>query len=455
MRGSRSLLVLLVLALGLGAYIYFVESKRDTSDPATRKAKAFAVETGTIEEVTVHAASGEETTLKKSGTDWQVVAPVSAPADNSTVSSIVSSLETLEKQKTLEENPTSVSPFGLEPARIRVRFKVTGDSTPRELLIGNKTPTGSDLYARIAGAPALFLISAYLEDSFSRSTFDLRDKTVLKFSRNDVDTIRLEPAAGPAVTLTRKGTDWQISQPTQARADFLAVDAILNRASQGQMKAIVAGEPAAPTAADLRKFGLERPQLVVTFGAGSTKATLALGGNQDGATLYARDLSRPVVFTVEAGLLTDMKKAPADLRVKDVFEFKSFNTQSLEIVRGTATYAFEKTPAPAGAAAGSDTWKQTKPAAKDMNATGVTDLLNTWSSLRADSFVDRPLATGEDVVVTAKFGDTGSAKTETVTFRKSGDTVHAIRASEPGAAVIPVAEYQKAVIQFNELTGTK
>jgi hypothetical protein len=40
-------------------------------------------------------------------------------------------------------------------------------------------------------------------------------------------------------------------------------------------------------------------------------------------------------------------------------------------------------------------------------------------------------------------------------LRKSGTTVHAIRASEAGAAVVPTAEFDKALNQLKELTGTK
>ena len=61
MRGGRSFLILLVLALGLGGYAYFVESKRDLSDPKTVKAKVFGLEAGKIEEVKVTSASGETT----------------------------------------------------------------------------------------------------------------------------------------------------------------------------------------------------------------------------------------------------------------------------------------------------------------------------------------------------------------------------------------------------------
>ena len=107
MRGGRSLLVLLVLAAGLGAYIYFVESKRDLTDPATRKDKVFSVETGKIEEVQLRSPNGN-TTLKKNGTTWQIVAPVTAAADEYTVSSLVYALETLEGAR--HRVPMAVNP---------------------------------------------------------------------------------------------------------------------------------------------------------------------------------------------------------------------------------------------------------------------------------------------------------------------------------------------------------
>ena len=78
MRGLRSFLVLLVLGAGLGGYLYFVESKRDPSD-ADKKDKVFTVESDKIDELTVKSESGERTTLKKTGSDWQIVAPVAAP----------------------------------------------------------------------------------------------------------------------------------------------------------------------------------------------------------------------------------------------------------------------------------------------------------------------------------------------------------------------------------------
>jgi hypothetical protein len=456
MRGARSLIVLLVIAAGLGAYIYFVEAKKDLSDPALKRDKVFAIAPGKIDQVTVTATGGDVTTLKKSGDAWQVVAPVTAPADASAASSIVSTLETLEMNKSLGDQTTSLANFGLDPPRYRVAFRAEGDAAEHVLNVGNKTPTGSDLYAQVAGKPTLFLLSAYLDDNLNRTTFDLRDKTVLKFARDDVDAISLQPAGAPAIVIAKKDVDWVMQSPVEARLDPMAIDTLLSRAGSIQAKSIVGDGAQAPTAAELKKYGLDTPQLTVTVGAGSTRASLAIGGHREDGTLYARDLSRPLVYTIEAAALTDLDKKPDDLRVKDIFTFKSYDALGLEITSGGTTAAFEKTAGAAGAdGTPSDVWKQTKPEARDANQTAMTDLLNTLSSLRADSFLAKAAASGEDIAVVARFGDRAKPKEERVTLRKSGATAQAIRDGVPGAAAIPTADFDKALTQLKALTGGK
>ena len=65
MRGLRSTIALFVILLGLGAYIYFVESERD---PAAEDAleQVFDVEAANVTGLQV-VSDGEETTLRKDG----------------------------------------------------------------------------------------------------------------------------------------------------------------------------------------------------------------------------------------------------------------------------------------------------------------------------------------------------------------------------------------------------
>jgi hypothetical protein len=165
-----------------------------------------------------------------------------------------------------------------------------------------------------------------------------------------------------------------------------------------------------------------------------------------------------MVFSVEATLLDDLKKSPSDVRPKDLFEFRTFSGDSVDIAHGAETVGFAKqkpAASPAGAAPPPDVWKQTKPAAKDVDQTKLNDLLTNISNLRADKFADKPLASGDEYVVTARYGEPGSLKEERITFRKSGDVVHAIRQGEQGAAIVPTADFDKVVTGLKELAGSK
>jgi len=150
MRGGKSFLILLVLALGIGAYAYFVESKRETSDsPETKRDKVWTIDSSKIEEIDIKAANGELTKLKKNGTTWQIVAPQTMEADQDAVSTITMAVSSLESSKTIDDKPASAKPYDLDPPRATVSVKVSGDATPKQLELGSKTPTGSDLYARL------------------------------------------------------------------------------------------------------------------------------------------------------------------------------------------------------------------------------------------------------------------------------------------------------------------
>ncbi len=452
MRGGKSFLILVALALGLGAYIYFVEMKREPGDASLKKPDVFTVDTEKVEEVELRSAAGSVTTLKKNGALWQIVAPETLDADEAEISSVLSTLKSLEVQRTLEEKPASVAAYGLEPPRLTVGFRAGGETAMQRLQIGNKTPTGGDLYARIEGQPQLFLISAYVEDSLNKTTFALRDKSVLKFARENVDSLTLEPLAGGALAFAKKGADWRFTKPLDVKADFSAADGIVGRLSQSRMKSVVVSD----AGSDLKKYGLDKPELVATVGAGSTRATLAIGGKADDTSLYARDLSRPIIFTVEKSLLDDLKKKPEDLRKKDLFEFRTFNTAGMDLAVNGQSFTFGKEKGGGKEQSSAvDQWKQQKPAAKDVDQSKMTDLLTILSNLRADTFADQPLATGETVEVTARFGDTAAPQTEKVTFRKSGTTVHAILPGEAGAAVVPTADFDKALALIKELTGVK
>jgi hypothetical protein len=456
MRGGKSFLILLALVAAIGGYAYFVESKREPgADDAAKKAKVFTVDQAKIDEVEVKAAAGDLTRLKKDGGTWRITLPATYDADQSDASSLVSSLPGIEVGHIVDEKPASLKDYGLDPARISVGYRVTGDQTMHRLLIGVKTPVGSDLYAQVEGQPKVFLIGAFNEDTFNKTTFNLREKTALKFARESVTSVKIDQA-GKAVTIAKEGNAWRLGAPTGARADQGAVEGIVSKLADAKMKALTSDAPA-PGAADMKKWGLDKPVAVVTVVAGSANASLAFGAKADDTSIYARDLSRPLVFTVESTLFDEIKKKPDDLRQKDLFESRSFSTITLDVTVGGQTFSYGKQKTGSGDTA-TEVWKQTKPAVKDVDQTKFTDFMSAMAGLRAESFTDKAAA-GDQTTFTATYGDATSPKNETVTFHvakdKTGSKVTATRPGEPGAAVVSSTEWDKLFAMVKDLTGVK
>jgi hypothetical protein len=436
MKGLRSTLILIVVLAGLVGYIYYLNNREDVPEDA--KEKAFASVTAEdIEEIQITSASGQTSRAQKVDGAWKIVAPESADADQSELSSITSSLATLELQRVVDEKGADVKAYGLEPPRFEVEFRAKGDKEPRRIQFGERTPTGGDLYARVPGQPRVFLVSSFLDSTFNKDTFALRDKTVIKIDRDKVD--RLEIVADKrSVTLAKNGMEWRIVAPMMARADFAAVEGTLERLSSAQMQAIVS-----PDAADAKKHKLDPPVATVTAAAGSSRATLLFGATEN-AMIYAKDSARPMLFTVAPTLYTDIVREIGEFRRKDLFDSRSFTATHVEFTRGAETVVLNKTRN----SDGSEAWKNGS--GKIIHAMKVEELLSKVSSLRAESFdtnANAALRTPA-LVVTVQFDD---KKMEKVTFARAGSDIVASRSDEPGTARVLTASFDEVFKGIDEM----
>jgi hypothetical protein len=392
MKGLRSFLVLLVVAAALGGYLYY-DSKHETTDEKKNEKVFVDLKSEKIDRITIKSDKGETTSAQKQGDNkWQLTEPAATPADEAELSGITSNLASLEVQRVVDDQASDFKQYGLDPARIEVGFRLDGKD--RRLLIGQKTPTGSDMYARVPERPRVFLVPSYLDTTFDKSPFDLRDKTILKIDRDKVDKVEIQ-TEDRTIAVSKQGADWHLTSPVNARADFSAVEGVIGKLNSTQMKAITAPDVSDPKA--LKEYGLDKPVATVKIGSGSSQAGLAIGKSAGEGVVYARDLSRPMVFTVESALADDLKKPADDFRIKDLFDSRSFNTTRLEIVRNGQTVAWEKDK---------DAWKQTLPAAKAVDGAKVDALLTALSGARATGFADKaPALDKPELVVSVKFDD--------------------------------------------------
>ena len=450
MRGIWSTLALILVLAGLGGYIYFVDSTRPAStgiegEPA--RTKVFTVEADKVNEIRL-TFKGQTSLLRKTDAGWRMIEPTAVEADPPEVLGLAQAIANLESVREVVDNPSDLKQFGLAEPPIAVEFKADGGAAG-SFKLGNKNATQGEMYALKGGDDTVFLVSAFQESSFNREPFALRDKKILKFDREKADTLTLVKGAN-AIELSRNGSDWRVVKPVASRSDYSVVEGFITRLSSANMAALLE-----ENAADLVKYGLDKPTMTVTIGAGSAKTVLSIGKTENNQT-YAKDASRPIVFTVDSTLQTDLNKNFDEYRKKELFEFRAFNLAKMRAVLdapgGPKTYEIEKVaPAKPGDA---ETWKVTRVggASHTADSAAADDLLSKLVALKAESFLTGNAKTGLDkpaLVVGVSYDD---GKYERVRFGSVGDNAYAVRDGEAGVAKVETGAMRAAMQAFDTVT---
>ncbi len=415
----NTLIALVILGALYGGFTYWEKRKASQpvkSETSTTSEKIFSVDAGHVRAFTIKPREGEPVTCRREGGTWTITEPKKLAADQSGISSLLSSLTSATVDQVVEQKPSNLKDFGLDNPS--VTLDVATDTKPGKftLLLGDETPTSGGVYAQVAGNPRVITLASYLKSSFDKKVFDLRDKRILTIPTGQVNRIEVVGKSKHWTLAKNPEGVWDLVLPPAVRADRFTAEGIVSRLESGTMQSVVADDKK-----NIGKYGFGSPEVTIRVSGAGTTQTLTLG-KKEGERYYAMNSATDPVFTLDSSFLSDFQKDPGDLRAKDLFTFSTFEVKRLEVVIPGGSRTFEKGP--------QNKWKQTAPTAKDVSTDKVEALLNKLRDLRAESF-----PTGEKLEqygltkpayrFKAQFGDKN--ETETVELAKVGEHVYARR----------------------------
>lgn len=378
------MVVVLAVALGLGGYLYFYESKQEPK-PDKVKEKVFALDKARVKELDLASLEGAH--LVKAGGSWRLTAPQDAPADGAVVDGLLTSLEGVEVEEVVGDAVTDLAQYGLGKPRVVVTA-VPDAGTPFVLQLGDKTPDGANVYAKTAASPRVFTVAGHATGAFEQKPFDLRDRDVLHLKRDEVKGIAVTGPQG-AYALAGDGDAWTVVKPLSTRAARWPVDGLLGALAGLRMESV-----AAEDAKDLKAYGLEPPARTVTLTMtdGATR-TLEIGGPAPGdKRFHARDASTRQVVVVPGAIVDDLAKGLVELRAKRLFEVATYEVASIETEAGGVKRAYLRSSERGTDGVDVYKWKRTAPDAKDLDTNKVQDTLFAVGGLEVQDFVDGPAA---------------------------------------------------------------
>lgn len=167
---------LLVVAVGLGSYVFLNEAQKPAPTPTPLPGQAAAptpqaINTFAADDVasiSVRTAQGETMVARPQGGDWLMTRPRPAPADQVRVGALASQLATLNSLVAISlEGGRPASEYGLDPAKVTVTISKR-DGTTDELTIGDQSPVNDGYFARKNRGNTVYVINSAANDAIRR-----------------------------------------------------------------------------------------------------------------------------------------------------------------------------------------------------------------------------------------------------------------------------------------------
>jgi Domain of unknown function (DUF4340) len=321
----RTTLILFVLALAIGLFIKFYESKRPNTQEANRRAQnVINFERDKIDGIVIQNAD-ERIELKRSDKKWRLESPVKDLADSSVVDNLLFDLEDWKKDTTIspkeiEADKNRMSEYGV--AKAKLRLKLQGPNAPPEVLFGNNAALEGKNYVRLENSKDVFLVSQSIKNQISKKPEEFRDRKLTDTVATQVVRLSIKSAAGE-MELQKQADHWQIVKPLRARADDQKVNDLIAQITNSRIAQFVADD-----AGDLHPYGLAEPRGAVTIFTGGDKSAasgqiLQIGGVPEKAKdqVYVRFTPRKFVYTLPNKIESILGTKPNDLRDRHLVRF--------------------------------------------------------------------------------------------------------------------------------------
>jgi Domain of unknown function (DUF4340) len=197
--------------------------------------------------------------LEKQDSGWKIEKPAAYKADEAAVRSLLSSLRSLRAMDFPSEKADDLAKYGLDQPRLTVVLGIGADKAETTLLVGKEDKEKKRTYVKVGNRPTIFEVGDWVYRDFNKNLGDLRDKTILALSKNDVASIEVSHTGGGGFTLKKDAAGkWSI-EGVQGQPDNAKVEAFL-----GDLVDLKGYEIADEHPTDLTQYGLAAPALTIT-----------------------------------------------------------------------------------------------------------------------------------------------------------------------------------------------
>ena len=366
-----------VLLAGLAAALWWSnrdEKAKEGKPAADAPPKILALGADTIQRIDIRHRGEDPVSLKLNGVTWEMTSPKPMAVDGAAVSAITSAAVSVDSERVVDPNVSDLKAYGLAPAAIEVDLGTKNGKTSK-LLIGDNTPAGSAVYAKLDGDPRLFTMPMFSKTAFDKEPKDLRDKRLLPFTQDKLSRIEIT-AQKQTYEFVKKGeSEWQIVKPKAMRADSSQTDDMVRQLARAEMDLSGVQDDKKNAAA----FSSAPVLAIVKVTDQNGTKTLEIHKLKD--DYYAKSSAVDGVYKITKALADSLDKPVDAYRNKKIFDFGFSDPTHIEVSDGGKTTIFDKS---------GENWMS---GGKKMDSTSMQAFTDRLRDLSASKFAESGFTT--------------------------------------------------------------
>lgn len=350
---SKSTWVWLTIAAVLFATVFAVD-KYGRKKPPEMVALLPDFKAAAVTSVQFTPAGPQEIRVERTNRSWQLVRPISYPAQATSVEMLLHALERLAPAVTISaaevrQRTNADAAFGFDK---RTTLTLYSGAQSRQLVIGNQTAPGDQIYVQVVGTEGVFVVDARLLQLLPGKVDDWRDTGLVDLRTITFDHLVVSNAT-TLLHLKQENTNalWRLTYPLTARADNFRLMDALQKLHGTRVAGFVTDDPRS----DTESFGFQNPELELTLAQGTNTITALQFGKSptnDSTLVYARRAGFPTIVTIERQLL-ELWLAPLEKFRDPYLVSRQRGVDEIEI-QGTENFILQRTATNAWKFADSD-----------------------------------------------------------------------------------------------------
>src|SRR5213596_1090331 len=339
-----------------------------------------------------------EIELEKKETHWDILKPLRARADDQKVNDLISQVTSARVGQFVADDRGDLRPYGLAEPRgsitlfdqeqkqdqkveIGESIKVAGgEDKGQTLQIGSVSEKEKDqVYVRFAPRGSVYTLPKKIEEILNTKPSDLRDSHLVWIDTNILDRITIDAPGKGKTVLALKDGNWTLVTRNNAPADPGAVRRLIDTLQNERVTRFEED-----VASNLPKYGLDRPQIELTFSSFASENTAETKageqsfagiafGKGEGDNVYARLTDEPFVVAVRRGLPDQISADPLQWQELSILKLKPEQIHRLSVT-AEKELSLERDK--------NNQWHWLK-GSGEINQANVQSLLNTLPGLHA------------------------------------------------------------------------